>query len=104
MTRLSRRDLLERGGAFGLAVVGVACGKSTPRALVCADTTGLSDTDIQIRTVLNYQDTSNDPNRECDKCLQFVPSDRPGCSTCKVIKGPINPHGSCKSFAVKPAV
>jgi hypothetical protein len=104
MTRFSRRDLLERGGALGLAIAGAACGKSQPHALVCGDTTGLSDTDIQVRTVLNYQDKSTDPNRECDKCLQFLPPDHPGCGACKVVKGPINPRGSCKSFAPKPAV
>lgn len=103
MTRLSRRDLLERGGALGLAVV-AGCGKPKPHALVCTDTSGLSEADMQVRTVLNYQDASNDPNRECDKCLQFLPADHPGCGACKVVKGPINPHGSCKSFAAKPAV
>jgi hypothetical protein len=95
---------LERGGALGLAIAGAACGKPKSHALSCVDTTGLSDTDIQVRTVLNYQDNSGDPSKECDKCLQFLPADHPGCGACKVVKGPINPHGSCKSFAAKPAV
>jgi hypothetical protein len=104
MIRWSRRSLLERGGALGLALAGAACGKPRPHALACGDTTGLSDTEIQVRTLLNYQDTSNDPNRECDKCLQFSPPDRPGCGACKVLKGPINPRGSCKSFVPKPPI
>lgn len=101
MNRLSRRDLLERGGALSLvAAFGTAaCSKPQARALVCGDTTGLSDTDIQVRTVLAYRDSSADPARACDKCLQFLPPDGPGCGGCKVVKGPISPQGSCKSFA-----
>jgi hypothetical protein len=105
MNRCSRRDLLQRGGALGLgAMVSAACGKSKPRTLICGDTTGMTDTDIQLRTILNYQDVSGDSNRECDKCLQFLPPEKSGCGGCKVLKGPVSPHGSCKSFAVKPAI
>jgi hypothetical protein len=32
-------------------------------------------------------------NKECDKCVQFVPP-----SSCKVVEGDISPHGSCRIF------
>ncbi len=102
---ISRRDLLQRGGvAFGaLAVFGaVACGKEQPKALSCNDTTGLSPTDLTIRTALAYVDVSTEPGKVCSGCQQFIPTVPNACGTCKVVKGPINP-GNCKSFVAKPA-
>jgi hypothetical protein len=107
MDKISRRDVLARGGAFGVAVLGgSACGKPRRIALSCGDTSGLSDADLQVRTALQYQDESQDPARKCDLCLQFLPPPEGAraCGACKVVKGPIDPHGSCKSFASKPTV
>jgi hypothetical protein len=39
-----------------------------------------------------YQDHP-DGAKECDKCVQFQPPD-----ACKMVEGPINPHGSCRIF------
>ena len=102
---ISRRELLQQSavvGAFvtlGSAAV-AACNK--PAALSCVDTTGLSPTDAQIRTALAYVDTSADPAKVCSRCQQFIPPPAAGsCGTCKVVKGPINPSGNCKSFVAK---
>ncbi len=108
MDKLSRRDVLAGGGALGVVAVigGTACGKPKPRALVCSDTSGLSEADLQVRAALQYQDVSFDPARRCDLCLQFLPPPEGSraCGQCKVVKGPINPHGDCKSFAKRPSV
>ena len=108
MEKLSRRGVLARGGALGVVALlgGTACGKASARPLICGDTTGLSDTDLQVRAALAYQDASQDPVRRCDLCLQFIPPPEGirACGMCKVVKGPISPHGSCKSFAVRPTV
>jgi len=103
--KLSRRDVLQRGAAFGaLALVGTAaCGKEQPKALSCADTTSLSSADVQVRTSLGYMDISNQPGKSCSGCQQFIPGPPNACGTCKVVKGPINPQGYCKSFVAKTA-
>jgi hypothetical protein len=103
--KLSRRDVLQRTAAFGaLVVVGAtaACEKK-PAALVCTDLAGLSPSDVQIRTSLAYVDVSTEPGKSCSNCQQFIPAAPNACGTCKVVKGPINPAGYCKSFVLKPA-
>ena len=103
--KLSRRDVLQKSAAFGvLAVVGAgACGKSQPKALSCSDTTALSSADAQVRTSLMYVDNSVEPGKSCANCQQFLPTGPNVCGGCKVLKGPINPAGYCKSFVAKPA-
>jgi hypothetical protein len=100
---LSRRDLLQQSAAFGaLAVFGAAaCGKEQPKPLVCSDTTGLSPGDTMIRTSLAYIDVSDQPGKQCSGCQQFIPPAPNTCGTCKIVKGPINPAGYCKSFVAR---
>ncbi len=102
--KLSRRDVLQRSAALGAiaALSAAACGKKTP-TLSCADTTGLSPADVQIRTTtLAYTEHSTEPGKMCSGCQQFVAPPAPGtCGTCKILKGPINPAGYCKSFVAK---
>ena len=103
--KLSRRDLIQQSAALGvLAIVGVGgCGKHEPAGLSCTDTSSLSAADLGARTALAYADISLEPGKECDLCQQFLPAATPNaCGTCKVVKGPINPKGSCKAFAAKP--
>jgi hypothetical protein len=102
---LSRRDLLQQSAAFGaVAVFGAAaCGKEAPKLLVCSDTTGLTPSELMIRTALAYVEPSPQPEKVCSRCQQFIPTAPDACGTCKVLKGPVNPGGSCKSFVAKPA-
>jgi hypothetical protein len=103
--KLSRRDLLHRSVVFGaLAAFGsAACGKEKRTALSCNDTSALSSTDAQLRTTLAYVDTSTEPGKACAQCQQYVPAPSADvCGTCKIVKGPINPKGYCKSFVAKP--
>ncbi len=101
---LSRRNLLEQSAAFGaLAAFGAAaCGRDEPKPLVCTDTTGLTPADVTIRAVLAYVDVSTQPGKVCASCQQFIPTIPNACGTCKVLKGPVNPGGNCKSFVPKP--
>jgi hypothetical protein len=100
--KLSRRDVLQNAAAYGvLAAFGVsACGKSVPR-LSCVDIASLSAADAQVRTSLAYMDTSTQPGKFCLNCQQFITGPASACGSCKVIRGPINPEGYCKSFAAK---
>jgi hypothetical protein len=102
MSTIARRQLLiwTAGGAAAFAL---GCSKKSA-PLSCTDTTGLAAADLQARTALAYEDASTDPTKTCTKCLQYNAAPAEGsCGTCKVVKGPINPNGSCKAFAPKPA-
>ncbi len=103
---ISRRDLLQRSAAVGaLAVFGgaAACSKQ-PAALVCTDTSGLAPADVTVRTTLGYTDVSVEAGKMCSNCQQFVPAAAANtCGTCKILTGPINPKGYCKSYVAKPA-
>lgn len=103
--KLSRREVLQRSAAFGvLAVVGaggVGC-KEQPKALSCTDTMSLSPADAQVRVSLAYVDNSVEAGKSCSNCQQFIPAAPDACGTCKIVKGPINPKGYCKSYVAKP--
>jgi hypothetical protein len=108
--KLSRRDVLQRGAAFGAlgiaglvsaaSAAGAGC-KSEPKALSCTDTMSLSASDAQVRVALAYVDSSVETGKSCSGCQQFIPAAPEACGTCKVVKGPINPKGYCKSFVAK---
>jgi hypothetical protein len=103
--KLSRRDVLHRSAALSvLALVGSACGKETKKTLTCTDTSSITPTDLNVRSTLAYVDVSTEPGKSCSNCQQFVAGpDADHCGTCKVVKGPINPKGYCKSYAAKTA-
>jgi hypothetical protein len=101
--KVSRRYLLQQSAAFGAFVVfgAAACGKKSA-AMVCTDVSSLSPTDAQVRAALAYVDSSTEPGKTCSGCQQFnAPASAGVCGTCKVVKGPINPLGNCKSFVAK---
>lgn len=105
--KMSRRVVLQQSAAVGAfvatgAFAAVACNK--PAALTCVDTSGLAPADVQVRTALAYVDTSTEAGKTCSNCQQFIPAPAAGsCGTCKVVKGPVNPGGNCKSYVAKPA-
>ena len=95
---LTRRAALARVVALPLAAALAGCSKT----LRCEDTAGLSPDDTRLRTeIAAYVDQSQDPNKHCGQCVQFNPGGKDACGTCKVVKGPINPNGSCKLFVRK---
>jgi hypothetical protein len=93
--RVARRDLLRAAGGL-LALGGLtACGK---KAFTCTDTVGMAAGDALARQALAYVEPSMDPTKECSACQQYVRASDDGCGTCKLVKGPIHPKGSCKAF------
>jgi hypothetical protein len=101
--KLSRRDLFQQSAALGvLAVVSASgCSKAQSPGPACSDTTGLAAPDLGVRTALAYSEVSTEPGKSCSLCQQFLPGEPNACGTCKVVRGPINPAGSCKAFAAK---
>lgn len=72
-------------------------------ALSCSDVSGLSEADKTMRqTTLQYVEKSADPAKLCSNCQLYVAPPEPGkCGTCTLVKGPINPDGSCMSWVAK---
>jgi len=98
----SRRDLLRRAAGVALVISGVGCRRKTVAPFACTESHGLSPDDAQARKTLGYAEPATDAARTCAACQQFVPApDGETCGACKVLKGPIHPHGTCKVFAVK---
>lgn len=99
----SRRAFLRQGlgqGALGLVVLasGVGCGKMR---FTCTDTSGLLESDKALRVTLAYADTAADPNKKCQDCVQWSAPPQGGCGSCKVMRGPVHPEGTCNVFAKK---
>jgi hypothetical protein len=97
---LARRRLLLLGPATLAALVLSACAKKEPDS--CTSTLGLTQDEIKTRTLLGYHDRSTDPKKHCVDCQQYVaPPSVDECGTCKVLKGPVHPKGSCNVFTQK---
>jgi len=78
----------------------LACSKAKADAFACTDVSGLGDADRAQRVKLAYVDNASDPDRRCDRCVQYLEAPE-GCGACKLLRGPIHPAGFCKSFAAK---
>jgi hypothetical protein len=101
---LTRRTVLARAVLLPLATTLSGALSACSREPSCNDTSGLSPDDVRTRTELAvYVERSPDPAKRCDRCVQFVAGAANACGTCKVVKGPIAPGGTCKLFAPKPA-
>jgi len=99
---LTRRSVLARVLVLplvgALPVLASGCSKG-PK---CDETGNLSADDVKLRTeVAGYAEVSTDPAKHCSACVQFTSAGKDSCGTCKVVKGPINPGGSCKLFVLK---
>jgi hypothetical protein len=101
----SRRDFLKRGAGISLVVLGApavfaACkGDEGPS---CLNPPGLTPAQRTQRTSLTYVEKAADPQRRCDLCTFYTDPTSPGeCGGCTLGLGPVNPGGSCNSFAPK---
>ena len=95
---LSRRQALLLGTLPLAAALGC---RTTPSS--CQDVSGLSPDEVRAREALEYHDRSAEPARTCSGCLQFLePTGLFSCGTCRLVRGPIHPQGSCRAFAARP--
>ena len=102
--RIPRREALRHLAVLSLTAVVpaglVACSKKTS----CTDVTGLSGEEVNQRNnIAAYVDLAPDASKKCALCAHYVPAAPNACGTCKVVKGPIHPDGTCKLFVAKPA-
>lgn len=106
-SKITRRDMLGRSLLLGaVATVGTnlflsACGGSTAAPLDCSGTAGLSADDIATRTANQYVEASADPAKLCSACNFYAAGAANACGTCTVVKGTINPAGTCRLFVLK---
>jgi len=98
--KLTRRSILSNG-LRALTVVPAVAVFGCGGRLDCSDTSGLSPEDAKMRASQNYLDTSPDPSKACDGCAQWTPPQGEGCGGCKVLKGSVNPKGTCALFVAK---
>lgn len=84
---------------MALVVVGCKGNRALP---TCTDTTGLPPDQVKLRETLAYADRAPDPAKTCEQCAQYEagPSAE-ACGSCKLMKGPICPGGTCKVFAAR---
>lgn len=55
------------------------------------------------KDAVKYTDAGNVAGKDCDDCSQYVAGRAAGESaSCKIVEGPINPHGHCIAFSPKP--
>ena len=87
-TRLSRRCALQRSAALGLGAT-IAWAASAParaQARLAKD-------------AVKYVDQGNVPGKDCDDCLQYIAPAKAGDpASCRIVEGPISPHGHCIAF------
>ena len=121
--RMNRKEFLRTLGILGVAGIGgssflSSCAgdtseKAPPQSKSetpsetaandpCGDTTGLTEVDLKARENLKYAATSADPAKACDICnFWTAPVEGATCGGCQLLKGSINPKGSCNSFVAK---
>lgn len=103
-SKVDRREFLKSAATLGAVAAGAsllaACGKGGG-GLQCTDVAGLSPADAATRNSLSYVDASPDPTKVCSACVLYIVGQPNACGGCQVVKGPINPAGSCTSWAKK---
>lgn len=65
----------------------------------CQDKVAIEPEKLQIRTVLQYMEKSNNPAKQCSSCAQYIAAQYGNCGGCKLLAGAVNPAGLCLSYA-----
>ena len=90
---MSRRKALQRA-LGGVAGAGIAW---------FVDRSAFAASSKLAKAAVQYTDTGNVPDKDCDDCSQFVPGKTAkDTGTCRLVEGDINPHGHCLAFTPKP--
>ncbi len=54
------------------------------------------------KDAVKYVDKGDAPGKDCDDCMHFIaPANAHEAATCRIVDGPINPHGHCIAFTPK---
>lgn len=91
-TPLSRRCALRRGAALGLgaAILWPAAAPVRAQAKLAKD-------------AVKYVDRGDVAGKDCDDCMHYLAPAKPHePAGCRIVEGPISPHGHCIAFTPKP--
>lgn len=100
--RIDRRQALRHLAVLSLGATMPAALSACSKKPSCLDTSGLTADESAQRNAAAYAEQAMDASKRCALCVQFVPGQPNACGSCKVVKGPINPDGTCKLFVQKP--
>ena len=54
------------------------------------------------KEAVKYTDAGNVAGKDCDDCSQYVPGKTAkDPASCRIVEGPISPHGHCIAFSPK---
>jgi len=110
---LNRKDFLKKFSLMGVAAVGAsslitACGGGSSESPApaparsaadpCTDVSGLSETDLQMRSNVNYVEVTEIPEQRCDNCQLYTQPSNGGCGGCLLFAGPVTAAGWCSSW------
>lgn len=95
---VQRRHLLV---ASGFAVAGALAGCKRSETCPPEQVNKLSAEDRKLRETLHYTEHSPDPEKLCNACQQYLANTDADCGSCKLLKGPIHPAGSCAAFSAR---
>jgi len=88
---VSRRGALRRTAALGL---GATIVWATP--LPAAAQAKLS------KDAVKYVARNDAPGKDCDDCMHYVAPAKPReAASCRLVEGPVSPHGHCVAFTPK---
>jgi hypothetical protein len=90
-THLSRRCALRRSAALGLgtAILWLASAPARAQAKLAKD-------------AVKYVDQGDVPGKHCDDCMHYLAPAKPRePAGCRIVEGPISPHGHCIAFTPK---
>jgi hypothetical protein len=93
MDTISRRGALQRMTALGLgaAIVWLVGPPARAQAAKLA------------KDAVKYVDKGDAPGKDCDDCMHYIaPASAREAATCRIVEGPISPHGHCLAFTPKP--
>jgi hypothetical protein len=103
-SRMDRREALRRLTVLSVAALVPASLLGCSRKTTCIDASGLAPEDANLRNnIAGYLDLAPDPGKKCTRCVQYVPAAPNACGSCKVVKGPVHPDGTCKLFVATAA-
>lgn len=97
---MNRRDFIQQASILSFAAASSSLLAACTKTLSCEDTAGLDDAAKQMRTALKYMD-KGDPAKPCSTCNFYQAAAPDQCGGCTLIKGKINPAGSCTSWVKK---
>jgi hypothetical protein len=90
-THLTRRCAL-RSAALGLgaAILWPAATPAHAQAKLAKD-------------AVKYVDQGDVPGKDCDDCIHYIAPAKPGeHASCRLVDGPVSPHGHCLAFTPRP--